>query len=251
MTRYKLTIAYDGTDYYGWQLQKEVPSITQVLQTSFTHVFKKDITIVGASRTDAGVHALGQVAVFSTDLNIRPDTMLWAWNNELPPTIIIRSLTTTDAIFHPQKNVQQKIYYYHVFLKRPLPFVQRYGWFYRYPLDLEKLKELSNIFIGKHDFRSFSTGQDAQDDTIRTIDDIMVEEFKRFDMIRITVKGERFMHHMIRRLVGALLEVASRSHLSSQELSGILAAKNPEHVLPNAPAKGLLLYKIMYSGEIK
>lgn len=250
MARYKLIIAYDGTEYHGWQLQKDVPSITQVLQTTFTQVFKKNIILIGASRTDAGVHALGQVATFSTELDIAAQTMQWAWTNALPADILIRSLAKIDESFHPQKNVQQKIYYYHVFLKRPLPFVQRYGWFYKYPIDQQKLKELTNIFIGKHDFRSFCTGEEMGDDTVRTIDEIIVEEFKRFNMLRITVKGERFMHHMIRRLVGALFEGASRHYLSKKDLCDILAAKNPEHELPNAPAKGLLLYKIIYQGEI-
>jgi len=108
MVQYKLIVAYDGTDYYGWQIQKDVPSITQILQTTFAHVFNKNIIIIGASRTDAGVHALGQVATFSTDLDIPAHTMQWAWNNILPTDIIIRSLTKTDEPFHPQKKVKQK-----------------------------------------------------------------------------------------------------------------------------------------------
>jgi tRNA pseudouridine38-40 synthase len=252
MLRYTLVVAYDGTDYFGWQLQKDKPSIAQALQTAFEQTFKKNITLIGASRTDAGVHAVGQVAAFSTELDIAAQTMHWAWNNALPADIMIRSLTNVDATFHPQKNVKQKTYYYHVFLQRPLPFVQRYGWFYKYPIDQQKLKELTKIFVGKHDFRSFCTGDEMGEDTIRTIDEIIIEEFKRFNMLRVTVKGERFMRHMIRRLVGALLEGASRNYLSERDLCDILAAKNPEHELPNAPAKGLMLYKIIYhAGEIK
>ncbi len=137
MNCYKLTIAYDGTDYFGWQEQKDKPSISQALIKAFDFVFERDVLLLGASRTDAGVHAMGQVARCKTNLAIDSQTLRWAWNNVLPADIMIRSLKLVNPSFHPYYNVQQKIYYYHFFLDRPLPLVQRYGWYYPYKINFD------------------------------------------------------------------------------------------------------------------
>ena len=249
MQRYKIIVAYDGTDYFGWQVQKESLSVAQVLQDTFNSVFKKDISLLGASRTDAGVHALGQVATFVVDITIAPEVMLNAWNNLLPPDIVIRSLEEVPDDYSPHKNVHYKTYWYHFFMQRPLPFTQRYGWHYRYPVDLKKLQECFKVFIGTHDFRSFCTGDDMGDDTIRLIDSITLEYLPEYNAYRIAITGPRFLRYMIRRIVGACLEVASRDHLTLDYLKQVLEEKNPEHTLPNAPAKGLMLSVIVYKGE--
>lgn len=245
MQKYKIIVAYDGTDYCGWQKQKCVPSITQKLEDTFAVVFEKSISIVGVSRTDAGVHSLGQVASFRSDFAITQEKMFSAWNNMLSPDIVIRDLQKIPQDESIHQNVVQKTYYYHFFTKRPLPFVQRYGWYYRYPIDIEKLQNALNVFIGTHDFRSFCTGDDRED-TVRTIDEISLEHFTRFNAYRIVVKGPRFLRYMVRRIVGAVIEVASRRNLSIDYLQEVLDERDPEQTLPNAPAKGLLLYKIKY-----
>ena len=245
MKQYKLSIAYDGTDYSGWLQQKDRPSIVQTLEDTFKKVFGKSITLLGASKTDAGVHALGQVAIFKTDLAIDPQTMCWAWNNILPPDMHIKSLTH-DEQFHPHYNVVNKTYYYHVFIERPLPFVQRYGHYHKPSFDEQKLRNALQVFIGSHDFRAFSTDEPSEKDTVRTIDAITVEFFKRFNAYRIAVTGEKFLRHMVRRIVGAALAVASRDDMSVDLIKQVLASKDPNNVLPTAPAKGLLLYKIVY-----
>ncbi len=248
MKQYKIVVAYDGTDYSGWLQQKDRPSIVQTLQDTFKKVFGKTITLLGASKTDAGVHALGQVAIFKTDLAIDPQKIYWAWNNILPPTIHIRSLAH-DEQFHPHYNVVSKTYYYHVFIKRPLPFVQRYGYFHKTFLDEQKLRAALDVFIGTHDFRAFSTDEPPEKDTVRKIDTIKIEYFKRFDAYRIAVTGEKFLRHMVRRIVGAALAVASRENMSVDLVKEVLASKDPNNVLPTAPAKGLLLYKIEYADQ--
>jgi len=248
MQRYKIIVAYDGTDYCGWQRQKSVPSVAQKMEDTFLVVFNKKIAFAAASRTDAGVHALGQVAVFRTDLVIDKKKLFFAWNNLLPPDIVIRKLEVAAPDFNIHKAVELKTYCYHFFTSRPLPFVQRYGWYFRYPVDLAKLEKALQVFIGTHDFRSFCTG-DERENTVRTIQTISLEYLRRYNVYRITVKGPRFLKYMIRRIVGAALEVASRPNLSIDYLSDVLQEKNPEQTLPKAPAKGLILYKIKYRGE--
>jgi len=245
MQRYKIIVAYDGTDYCGWQKQKCVPSVAQRLEDTFEIVFDKKISITGVSRTDAGVHALGQVASFRTDISIDPHKMFFAWNNMLPPDVMIRKLEIAGDDFNIHKNVAQKTYHYHFFTQRPLPFVQRYGWFYRYPVDIKKLEEVLQIFAGTHDFRSFCTG-DEREDTVRTIETIYLEHYKRYNVHRVVVSGPRFLRYMIRRIVGAAIEVAARGKIKTSYVKDVLDQKDPEQTLPNAPAKGLMLYKVMY-----
>lgn len=243
--RYKLIVAYDGTAFYGWQVQSKLPSVAQVMQDSFSSIFDKEIKLVGASRTDAGVHAIGQVAAFSTDLEIDLPRMLQAWNDALPPTIVIQSLEVVDDGFHPIYGVEQKTYWYHFFLDRPLPFVQAYGWFFRYQVDMQLLQKALQQFVGTHDFRSFCTGMDMGENTIRTIESIEVTQ-EEFGAWRITVKGPGFLRHMIRRIVGASFDVASKQKITVDDLKNILEQKNPKQTLTNAPAKGLCLYRICY-----
>ena len=245
MKRYKLVIAYDGTSYHGWQVQPDHVTIAGTLEDHFYKAFQTPTQLLGASRTDAGVHALGQVAECRTELDLDPEKLQLAWNNILPPEIVIRSLEYADKLFHPIKNVGSKIYHYHFFLERPLPFVQRYGWYFHSSPDLEKLKKCLNIFVGTHDFRSFCTGNE-KDNTVRTIDSASVEYLTQFNAYRIAIKGPGFLRYMIRRIVGASLKIASRPAVSPDVLRTALDQKDPRQLLFNAPAKGLLLYKIKY-----
>jgi tRNA pseudouridine38-40 synthase len=235
--------------YSGWQAQTERPSVAHAINQVFKRVFKTDIRVLGASRTDAGVHALGQVVRIKTDLNISTEQLQWAWNNGLPEDISIRSLELMEDSFNPFCNVQQKIYYYHFFLERPSPFVQRYGYYYLYPTNIDLLNKALQFFVGTHNFCSFRSSEDTRIDTIRTIDFIKLEYFKRYNIYRITVKGQKFLRHMIRRIVGASLAIASRPGTTLQLLYDIMEQCDPKHTLPNAPAKGLLLYKIIYKNS--
>lgn len=249
MYKYKLIISYDGTDYYGWQSQKKLPSVCATLQKIFYTIFNQSIIVKGISRTDAGVHALGQVASFVCPLNIDPNKMLFAWNNKLPSSIVIRSIEKIDPSISLFDEIDYKVYQYHFFLERPLPFIARYGWYYYYRVDLDKLHECLKVFIGTHDFSSFRSSEDPRENTVRTIHDISLEYLKRYKVYRITVVGTSFLRHMIRRLVGACIEVASRDHMPVRTLVKALEAKDPHQQLPNAPSHGLLLRKIIYKNE--
>ena len=148
MNYYKFIVAYDGTDYCGWQFQPEKPTIAGELSKTFERVFATKASIVGASRTDSGVHAIGQVALCRTELSISSESLMWAWNNRLPSSISIRSCTQADDTFHPQRCVKQKTYQYHISFSRPLPYLHRYSWFLQAKPDLEKLNSCSSVMCG-------------------------------------------------------------------------------------------------------
>lgn len=246
MNYYKIIVAYDGTNYHGWQIQPNRPTIAQALHKTFTKVFGVDASIIGASRTDAGVHALGQVALLKTELDVDVAKLLFAWNNRLPADLLIRSLEKVSENFHPQRSVEQKTYWYHFFPERPLPFFARYGLHVRVMPDVDKLCQALQIFVGTHDFRSFCTGDDMGPDTVRTIDEINVTYIKRFKAYRIEVKGPGFLRYMIRRIVGACIITGQKDYFPLEYLCEVLLAKSPLHTLPTAPAHGLVLYKIKY-----
>jgi pseudouridylate synthase I len=248
MQKYKMIVSYDGTDYFGWQRQPEnVPTICGQIEKTLAHVFHKKIALSGASRTDCGVHALGQTVSFSLDFDIKPEKILYALNSNLPEDIFIRKLEPVSQEFNVYKNVELKIYYYHFFTSRPLPFVQRYGYFYKHPIDFDKLERALNVFVGEHDFRSFCSG-DERENTVRYIKTIYLEYVNKYNAYRIVVEGPKFLRYMIRRIVGAAIQVASQDAMDINYLKNALQEKNPEQpLLPNAPPKGLLLYKIKYS----
>lgn len=244
MKSYKITVAYDGTHYHGWQSQKDTLTIVGVLQARFKSVFNKDISLFGASRTDAGVHALGQVALLQTDLDGEIKNLQNAWNAKLPKDILIRSLFEANSLFHPQRNVISKTYWYHFFIKRPLPFCAPYGWYIYKELNLSKLQDCLNLFVGTHDFRSFCTGYEREN-TTRTIDSLRLSFIPHYRSFRIEVKGPGFLRYMLRRIIGASILIASTQR-SPQEILHALEQKNPEQHFLTAPAHGLLLRKILY-----
>jgi tRNA pseudouridine38-40 synthase len=246
--RYKLHIAYDGTEYHGWQYQQDIhPTIAGVLERSFTKTFFVPLSLVGASRTDKGVHAYDQVARCTTDLDMDPARMMELWNRVLPSSIVIREMTYTSEGFHPQHNVVAKTYWYHVFFERPLPFLARYGWHVGNPhLDSEKLRACLTMVQGTHDFRSFCTGNELVD-TIRTITNTSLTTLPKFHAYRIAIEGPSFLYRMVRRIVGSAVYVASHPQLSPEDFYKVFTAHNPEHSLPTAPAHGLLLRKIRYN----
>ena len=253
--KYKIIVAYDGTGYAGWQRQLGQRTITGDLEKAYRAVFGHEITLLGASRTDAGVHARGQVAAFETPLEIDLHKMLVAWNGKLPAGMTIRSIEPCASNFNPRYHVAEKIYHYNFFLEHPLPFYERYGWHVRHKVDLEKLRECLQVFVGTHDFSSFATlpyfaeaskGRDGRKNPVRTIHEITLSFDEITRMHTITIKGPTFLRFMIRRIVGACIDTASRSDASADFLAQILAEKNPRQRLFCAPAQGLILDSIRY-----
>jgi len=247
MQKYKIIVAYDGTDFQGWQIQPSVITVVSHLQKTFKEIFGHEISIVGASRTDAGVHALGQVALCRTRLELDPDRMATAWNNGLPKSILIRSAQIANPQFHIFADVLEKTYFYHLFYRRPLPFLARYGWFYRFidSVDMKKFLEAMNRFVGRHDFRSFCKNEPDQS-TVRTINSINVCSFERFGVVRVTVKGKGFLRYQIRRMIGAALDVARKESLSIDFLIEQLKNPSDQQEFTRAAGHGLCLRKIIY-----
>lgn len=245
MKRYKLVIAYDGTDYCGWQAQPRTKTVAGTLQDAIKRVFGNQIVIIGASRTDSGVHAQGQIATCFADFPASPELIMHAWNNQLPPAIYIRSLEIVADNHSIFAHIAYKTYHYRLFFTRPCPFQTRYGWRVPRRINTTLLANALQVFVGTHDFRSFSTGDDRGDDTIRHIDSITMHYEP--NGVLIVVKGQKFLHHMVRRIVGAAGDVASRSDFSVNCLMRILQEKNPRQRLTNAPAQGLTLESITYN----
>ncbi len=251
MFYYKLVIAYDGSDYFGWQWQPRQKSIAGQLEKSFLHAFKqKPLSLVGVSRTDAGVHSWGQVARLKISFHIEPEVLKRAWQGSLPPSILLRDVKQVDENFQLHSNIISKTYDYYVSRTRVMPFFARYCLAYFGKFDHDLLQKNLDVFLGTHDFRSFCTGDDKEN-TVRTINLISVFYIKRYNVYRIRVQGPGFLRYMIRRIVGASLQTMTlqldqRLDNAAKHLKNVLAQKNPQQNLVTAPAQGLMLRAITY-----
>lgn len=245
---YKLIIAYDGTDFHGWQEQIGQETIISALQRAFFTVFKKTVNIVGASRTDAGVHALGQVARIKTDLDLDPIVMMTAWNYRLPSGIRIRHAERVESTFNPRTNVLQKTYHYTLFSEHPDPFIARFGWLYNWfsSVDLPTLEKVLQLYKGTHDFTSFFKRQDDDVSPIRSVDEIYLEKIPETTMYRIVVKGESFLQYQIRRMVGYALDASRHPKTAIETIQKMLDNPHHEQTLMKAGASGLCLREIIY-----
>jgi tRNA pseudouridine38-40 synthase len=252
MNSYKLVIAYDGTRYHGWQWQENSISVDSVIRDTFLKAFRQErMHLVGASRTDAGVHADGQVIRLGTLLDLDPEKLRYVLNMALPDDIVVRECEriAEESSFHPQHNIQRKTYVYRFFLKRPAPMVQRYGYFVPCKIDTYKLANALSVFVGTHDFRAFSK-EDLNKDTTRTIESVSLAPCDQTGGYKISITGTSFLRHMIRRIVGASFEIAKRPNRSCSELKQLLLV--PSSVSKNlstAPAKGLCLESITYTNK--
>jgi tRNA pseudouridine38-40 synthase len=251
MNYYKIIVAYDGTAFHGWQIQPHDQTLSSALQDAWFQFMRERITILGASRTDAGVHALGQVARFGSHFpeRIPLEQLRKAWNQHLPPGIYIRSLEPMPRDFHPCGNVLQKTYYYTLFLKKPLPMVERFGWYpdFMPQVDIDKFERALQRYIGTHDFASFcKIDQDDKKDTVRTIDSIKLHNIARWGILLVEIKGKSFVRFQIRRMVGYALDIAHRPTMQVEYLDELLKNPNPRQLLVKADAKGLCLRRIVY-----
>lgn len=250
MRKLKIVVSYDGTDFHGWQVQPTAETVAANLERVFKRIFGQVVHIVGASRTDAGVHAMGQVAHFTTSIPLDTDQIKKAWNASLPSSIVIRSVEQVHNDFHACFDVSQKTYYYHIFLERPLPFLERFGWYYRFihHVDIQKFKEGLQIFVGEHDFTAFCKLEPGKS-PIRSIESIDTQYIKEWRALRVIIKGKSFLRYQIRRIVGYSLDVARRPELPVDYLREILVSKDSRQTLLQADGKGLCLRKIAYKGN--
>lgn len=244
MKRIKLTVAYDGTPYAGWQLQPEQQTIEGELNKALTKLFGETITVIGASRTDAGVHALGNVAVFDTESSIPAEKICLAVNQRLPEDIRVQKSEEVAPDFHPRRVNSRKTYEYKILNRRILiPTHRLYCHHVYYPLNLELMQEAAGYLVGEHDFKSFCSVRTQAEVTIRTIYELKVTRDN--DLITISVTGGGFLYNMVRIIAGTLLEVG-RGACSPEKVNEILKGCDRSLAGPTAPANGLTLMKIEY-----
>lgn len=245
MRRIKLIIAYDGTNYCGWQVQPNGITIEEVLNKTITQVTGVNTTVIGASRTDSGVHALGNVAVFDTDSSIPPDRICHALNCKLPDDIVIVNSEEVASDFHPRYCETKKTYEYHIVnAKMPIPTKRYTSYHVSFSLEIEKMREAAKYLIGTHDFVSFCNVKTEVEDTIRTVSSLeIIEQDSNEIVIRIT--GNGFLYNMVRIIAGTLVRVG-RGFYQPEQVKDILEAKNRIEAGATAPPQGLLLVEIQY-----
>lgn len=244
-----MTAAYDGTNYHGSQIQSHGETIEGVLKRELFSLLQEDIHLIGASRTDAGVHARGNVYVFDTQSRIPPEKFMFALNARLPEDIRIQDSCEVPGDFHPRHQDTVKTYEYRILNRRlPLPECRLYTHFVYETLDLEKMNEACQYFIGEHDFASFCAAGSQVESTVRTIYDLHVT--KSGELLTISVTGNGFLYNMVRILAGTLINVGS-GKLGPSDMEKIIAAKDRNLSGPTAPAKGLTLVRIRYPGYEK
>lgn len=243
--RVRLVVAYDGTNYHGWQLQPGAVTIESELNEALTRLLGEPIQVIGASRTDSGVHSMGNVAVFDTVHRMPADKISFALNQRLPEDIRIQSSEQVADDWHPRKCRCVKTYEYRILnRKMELPSERLYSCFCHYDLNLEKMRQAVAFLEGEHDFKSFCNVRTQVLDTVRTVYEIKIDR-RDNDIIAIRVTGNGFLYNMVRILVGTLLSVGMGQR-EPEDMKKILAACDRAAAGPTAPAKGLMLVKMEY-----
>lgn len=239
--RVRLIVAYDGTNYHGWQVQKNGITIESELNRCLSELLQESIEVIGASRTDAGVHALGNVAVFDTQTRMPAEKISYALNQRLPEDIRIQKSEEVTLDWHPRHCDSRKTYEYRIYRGEfAMPVKRLYSLFTYRQLDVIKMQEAAKYFVGEHDFKSFCQVNAQVESTVRTIYEASVYEEGTDLVVRVT--GNGFLYNMVRIIVGTLLEIGQGKR-EPQEVADIIAAKNREAAGPTAPAHGLMLVK--------
>ncbi len=239
MKRIMLTVAYDGTNYCGWQIQPVGETIEGVLNRELSRLLQEEIKVIGASRTDSGVHAKGAVAVFDTETRIPPEKIAYAINKGLPEDIRVVGSREVSPEFHPRKTSCRKTYEYRIWHDAfPMPMERLYTHWVHTALDAGKMQEAAAYLVGEHDFKSFCSVHTQAESTIRTIYWFEVEE--EGAEIRIRVCGNGFLYNMVRIIAGTLIEVGQGKY-PPEQIREMLDGKERQKSGPTAPAKGLCL----------
>ena len=242
----KLVVAYDGTDFHGWQRQAGVRTVQQELEDALRHLMRHPLSVQGASRTDAGVHARGQVASVLTAAPVPTENLQRAVNHRLPPDVAVVSVSEAAAGFHPTRQARGKLYRYRIFNSRQRPvtcLVQRLTWHVWYRLDLPRLQAAAADLVGTHDVAGFASQGSPRETTVRTI--FRVDVRRAADEVVIDVEGDGFLYHQVRNMVGTLVEIG-RGHWPPERIREILAACDRRLAGRTAPPQGLCLEWVRY-----
>lgn len=240
----KLTIAYDGTRYGGWQIQPNAPSIQDHIQKELATLLKEPVLVIGSGRTDAGVHALGQVAHFVAPTTLNLYRLQHSLNALLPQDIRIKKMEIAPEDFHSRFSAKSKIYHYYLHLN-PVknPFTKLYSLYVPYKVDLSLLKLGTEHFIGTHNFMSFTNEVRDDQDCVRTI--YRLDMVQTDDGVRLEFEGDGFLYKMVRNIVGTLLDVA-RKKITPDAIKTILAAQDRKMGCSAVPPQGLFLVEVFY-----
>lgn len=242
--RVKMIVAYDGTNYKGWQVQPNGITIEEVLNKNLSNLLGEQIVVSGASRTDSGVHSLGNIAVFDTNTRMPADKIAFALNQRLPEDIVVQGSCEVEDGWHPRYQNSRKTYEYRI-LNRTfrMPTRRLDTYFYHYPLDVEKMKKAASYLEGEHDFKSFCAIGAQVKTMVRTIYACDVE--KEGDIITIRVTGNGFLYNMVRIIAGTLVQVGGGA-IEPEAVKEILAKKDRSAAGPTAPAHGLTMMGIEF-----
>jgi tRNA pseudouridine38-40 synthase len=242
--KFRIVVQYDGTDYHGWQVQPGEATVQGTLENVLGRIAREPVAVTGAGRTDAGVHALGQVAGFGLDTRMVPNEMLRALNSMLPRDIRVVSAAEAEPGFHPRYDARSKIYYYQVFTGAVIsPFLHRHAHHHRWPLDLERMERAAAHFVGTHNFTSFCAADSEVEDKVREV--LAAELFRQGELLVFVVQATGFLKQMVRAMAGTLIEVG-RGKLEPGDLPRIIEARERARAGPTAPANGLFLYRVNY-----
>lgn len=248
MKRVRMVVSYDGTAYRGWQLQPNGITIEEVLNRELTALLKEPISVIGASRTDSGVHARGNIVVFDTENRMPADKICFALNQRLPEDIRVQRSEEVPADWHPRKANCTKTYEYKVLNRKiSMPLERLYAHFCYFNLDLDKMREAAAYLVGEHDFKSFCTVRTQAEETVRTIYSLDIT--KQEDMITIRISGSGFLYNMVRIIAGTLLEVGMGAY-PPEHMEEILDARDRQAAGRTAPARGLTLVSMEYQKEL-
>jgi len=247
MRRLKLTLSYDGSDFHGWQVQPGLPTIQGALQEVLETIEGKPVHVHGAGRTDAGVHALGQVAAFSLENPIPTENLRRAMNRLLPAAIRVLSVEEAAADFHPRYAAVSKTYEYRIYRGEICPpFERRYVHHHPYPLDECRILEAAPVLEGEHDFSAFAAADESDEEGASKVRTIFLSRAElRGELLLYRIRGSGFLKHMVRNIVGTLLEVG-RGNLDEAGIRALLAPGITAKAGPRAPACGLFLVAVDY-----
>ncbi len=249
MRSLRLLLEYDGTRYAGWQRQPHAPSIQAALEDAATSLLQAPHRVVGAGRTDAGVHALGQVAHLTTSSGLPPERIRDGLNALTPPDIVVRGVTEAPPAFHARRDARLRIYRYVVLTRgQPSALLRHYAHHVAGPLDLEAMKAGAAPLMGRHDFTAFRVSGTATASTTCTVVALRLE--RRDDFLLFTVAADRFLRQMVRRIVGTLLHVG-RDARPPDDVAAILHSRDNQRAGPAAPAHGLYLVRVLYGTDAR
>lgn len=242
--RFMIRVAYDGTQYCGWQVQPNLRTVEGELNAALTKLLNKPTEVIGASRTDAGVHAQGNVAVFDADTTIPAEKFKYALNNLLPEDVVVIESSQVEDDFHPRHCDCVKTYQYRILNSElPDPNRRHNTYFYRGKLDMEAMKEAGKYIIGEHDFICFMASGSQVKDTVRTVYSLDLD--RNDDVITMTITGNGFLYNMVRIIAGTLVAVG-QGKIAPEALQSIIESKDRANAGQTAPAKGLTLKEIKY-----